>query len=134
MQLDVVVELPFLPSLPIVGNTSSRLYLAESVAAVIEVKSNIASQWDEALKTAEQLAQLQRQFGSSLSMGPPPGSRIPLFVVGYTGWAQMETVKEHLSNGPIDGILIIQTGIFINADTFGSIVGTGPWALWGLIA
>ena len=37
-QLDVVVEYPFAPSLPTVGSGQSRLYLAESAAAVIEVK------------------------------------------------------------------------------------------------
>ncbi len=37
-QLDVVVELTFFPSLPALGG-GSRLYLAEGVAAVIEVKS-----------------------------------------------------------------------------------------------
>ena len=38
-QLDVVVELPFLPSFPVAGAYTSRLYLAEGVAAAIEVKS-----------------------------------------------------------------------------------------------
>jgi hypothetical protein len=51
-QLDVVVEYPFAPSLPIVGAGQSRLYLAESVAAVIEVKSNLAGQWSQAVGTA----------------------------------------------------------------------------------
>ena len=44
-QLDVVVEYPLSPTLPSVGAGQSRLYLAESVAAVIEVKSDISSQW-----------------------------------------------------------------------------------------
>lgn len=46
-QLDVVVEFPFMPSLPLTGGGNSRLYLAESVAAVIEVKSNVAAQWNQ---------------------------------------------------------------------------------------
>jgi hypothetical protein len=44
-QLDVVVEFPFGPSLPMVGNEKSRLYLAETIAAVVEIKSNLANQW-----------------------------------------------------------------------------------------
>jgi hypothetical protein len=36
-QVDIVIEHPFLPSLPQPGG-KERLYLAESVAAVIEVK------------------------------------------------------------------------------------------------
>ena len=47
-QLDVVVEYPFAPNLPL-GAGSSRLYIAEAIAAVIEVKSDVAGQWDEAL-------------------------------------------------------------------------------------
>jgi len=63
-QLDVVVEYPFIPSLPIVGTGTSRLYLAESVAAVVEVKSDVAAQWSEVVHTARQLEPLQRQFGA----------------------------------------------------------------------
>jgi hypothetical protein len=56
-QLDVVVEYPFGPSLPLVGSdTASRLYLAETVAAVVEVKSTLPSQWNQVLET---LAKLQ---------------------------------------------------------------------------
>src|SRR5262245_28782154 len=49
-QLDIVIEYPFLPSLPSLG--MQRLYLAESVAAVIEVITNVYSQWGEVQKTA----------------------------------------------------------------------------------
>jgi hypothetical protein len=60
-QLDVVVEYPLLPSLPVVGNqASSRLYLAEGIAAAIEVKSNVASQWSEVVSTATKLAPLDQ--------------------------------------------------------------------------
>ena len=41
-QLEVVVEYPLLPSLPVIGQGSSRIYLAEGVAAAIEVKSDVA--------------------------------------------------------------------------------------------
>jgi hypothetical protein len=56
-QLDIVIECPFLPSLPSLG--MRRLYLAESVAAVIEVKSDVASQWDEVQRTAMKVKQLR---------------------------------------------------------------------------
>src|SRR5690242_12312013 len=60
-QLDVVVEYPFAPSPPsVAGSSPTRLYLAESVAAVIEVKSNIAAQWRQAAETAAKLAPLRR--------------------------------------------------------------------------
>src|SRR5215216_3617373 len=48
--LDLVMELPFAPNFPMPA-ADQRLYLAESVAAVIEVKSNLSSQWAEVEKT-----------------------------------------------------------------------------------
>jgi hypothetical protein len=133
-QLDVVVEFPFMPSLPLTGSGNSRLYLAESVAAVIEVKSNVAAQWDQALRTASQLAPLQRRFGAQMIMGSPPTPNIPLFVAAYTGWNQLPTVVQNLaSTNQIDGVLVINAGIFVSSSRFGSVQATGPWALWGLI-
>jgi hypothetical protein len=131
-QLDVVVEYPFSPSLPSVGGTT-RLFLAEAVAAVVEVKSNISSQWDEAVRTADQLSPLERTFGASMTFGPGPSARIPLFVAGYTGWAKLETAAEHLNEHPnIAGVLIIESGIFVGSSDFRHRV-TGPWSLWALI-
>jgi hypothetical protein len=132
-QLDVVIEYPFAPSLPIVGSSTTRLYLAESVAAVIEVKSNIASQWNEALNTARALHPISRSFGSTMTMGLT-FQHIPLFVVGYTGWKNYETVQSNLANATeIAGVLVIDEGIFVASPEFGITVATGAWSLWGLI-
>ncbi len=68
-QLDVVVEYPISPSLPVTGGSATRLYLAESIAAVIEVKSDVAKQWQQAQQTASQLAPLQRAFEARMTMG-----------------------------------------------------------------
>jgi hypothetical protein len=69
-QLDVVVEYPFSPTLPSVGGTgTTRLYLAEGIAAVIEVKSNAMSQWKEAVHTASLLAPLKRSFSAAMTFG-----------------------------------------------------------------
>ena len=132
-QLDVVVEYPFMPSLPIVGGGTTRLYLAESVAAVIEVKSDVAAQWDEAVATATKLEPLRREFGATMTMGPAPLDRIPIFVAGYHGWKQVDVVKSKLGEAPIDGILVIDPGIFVSTGHFGGITATGSWSLWGLI-
>jgi hypothetical protein len=70
-QLDVVVEYPFAPSLPAIGSGKTRLYLAESVAAVVEVKSNVASQWEEVVRTAAQLASIAPVFSDSHHYGQP---------------------------------------------------------------
>jgi len=133
-QLDVVVEYPVSPSLPSVGSAESRLYLAESVAAVIEVKSNVSTQWSEAVRTAQQLSPLRRSFKSTLTFGHAPTARIPLFVVGYTGWATLETLTSHLNaDAEVAGILVIDAGLFATNKNYYDISATGPWALWALI-
>lgn len=50
-QLDVVVEFTFLPSFPALAS-EPRLYLAEGIAAVIEIKSDLQRQWSEVERTA----------------------------------------------------------------------------------
>ena len=133
-QLDVVIEYPFAPSLPSVpGDT--RLYLAEGVAAVVEVKSNAANQWHEAERTAAQLAPLRRSFWATTTYGSIELETIPLFVAGYTGWKTVETVKEKIEeNSDVAGVLIIDHGLFVSSPKYGGVVATGAWSLWGLIS
>jgi hypothetical protein len=134
-QLDVVVEYPWIPSLPIVGQNRPRLYMAEGIAAVIEVKSDVASQWNEVRHTSYQLRSLVRQYGTGITMGPEPPPRVPLFAVGYTGWKTLASVEAHLAEGVVDGILVIDVGIFASADYFRRIrVPEGPFSLWCLIS
>jgi hypothetical protein len=133
-QLDVVIEFPFGPSLPIVGGTTSRLFLAETVAAVIEVKSNIQKQWNEAVSTAKQLYPLTRSFGTAMIMGKN-FPKIPLFVAGFKGWKEVETLKDKIASTPeISGILVIDRGIFVSSPEFAGVAASGPWSLWALIA
>jgi hypothetical protein len=134
-QLDVVVEFTFLPSLPAVGG-STRLYLAEGVAAVVEVKSDLAKQWNEVQATASALRTLERQFHvpGFTPYGPPP-KQIPLFAVGYTGWRQLDTVREKAGAGVVDGLLVIDSGLFSTRSDFpNGLWAQGPLALWGLIS
>jgi uncharacterized protein DUF6602 len=145
-QLDIVVEYPFVPSLPIVAGQSPRLYLAEGVVAVIEIKSNIASQWKEVEATARQLAVLSRNYDypSGVSFGPRAGEKIPLYAVGYTGWKAFETVKQHVKPGNgINGVLVMEQGHFIGQyefldhknkpQPFKYEAKNTSMALWGLI-
>lgn len=133
-QLDVVVEYPWIPSLPVVGSNRPRLYLAEGIAAVIEVKSNIASQWEEVERTSKQLKKLERRYGSGMTSGFRPPKQIPLFAVGYTGWKTLSTVQERLGDGLVEGILVIESGIFVSVPVFQGVTAQGDWSLWGLIA
>jgi Domain of unknown function (DUF6602) len=132
-QLDVVVEYPLLPSLPAVGG-QPRLYLAEGVAAVIEVKSDLAGQWGEILQTVKALHTLQRTFAASLTFGGPrPSNTIPLFAVGYRGWSKLETLQQHLAGSGVDGALVIESALFAAQPSQRVTLATGPAALWGLI-
>lgn len=137
-QLDLVVEYPFAPSLPLVAG-ETRLYLAEGVASAIEVKSDLKDQWPEVVRTARKLRTLERRFesvgygGDSLP-APPPTPWVPLFAVGYDGWKNASTAREHLmiakEGPPLDGILVLKHGIYVDRTfTF-----EGDMSLWGLVA
>lgn len=129
-QLDVVIEYPFAPNLPIGSGQPTRLYLAEAVAAIVEVKSDLAGQWEEAKRTANAVAPLRRNFALSMSMGQEPSLSLPTYVVGYTGWKKIETLQAKLAECPaIAGILIIEDGLFCAKDMHGA----GPPGLWAFI-
>lgn len=135
-QLDVVVEFTFLPSIPSIGS-APRIYLAEGVAAVIEVKSNLQSQWGEVIATAEKLKKLKRQFEPpGFTPYGKPSESIPIFAVGYTGWKNIETVQEKTNSAIVDGILIIDQGLFSTRKDFpnGLWINDGARSLWGLIS
>lgn len=133
-QLDVVVEFTFLPSVPALGG-GPRLYLAEGVAAVVEVKSDLSKQWAEVEVTASALRPLRRQFQAPgfTPYGPPP-AQIPLFAVGYTGWKQLNSVKERANAGIVDGVLVIDHGLFSTSSTYpNGLLVEGSLSLWGFI-
>jgi hypothetical protein len=134
-QIDIVVEYPFFPSLPIVGPMKPRLYLAEGVGAAIEVKSNIAAQWSEVASTAAQLAPLRRVGApGGMKVGLPGTGHVPLFAVGYTGWKKLDAVEAHLRPGFVEGILVIDSMIFASTDEFlGARFDEDAGALWAFI-
>jgi hypothetical protein len=132
-QLDVVIEYPFAPSLPAIGSAKTKLYLAEGIAAVIEVKSDLRAQWNEVQSTAKQLAPLRRYFSARMTAGRDVDCHIPLFAVGYVGWQKIETCERKLAECPgLAGILIISPGLF-SSKSYGP-SASGPWSLWALIS
>ncbi len=136
-QLDGVVEFTFLPSIPALGASDPRIYLAEGVAAVIEVKSDLSSQWSEVVDTATKLRQLNRTFQvPGFTPNGPPMAHIPIFAVGYTGWKKLETVQEKANSGVVDGVLVIDEGLFSTRKDYpnGLWTSDGPRSLWALIS
>ncbi len=92
-QLEVVIEYPFSASFSLFDPSGVRVYLAEAVACAIEVKSNLADQWNEVVLTANQVSKLSRSYSGALSFSEDDGApgidiihghidTIPLFAQG----------------------------------------------------
>ena len=94
--VDIVIEFANTLSFALRAG-SERLYLAESICAVIETKSDLSSQWSEVQEKARKLFCLERQLGATGTIGRAPPRKIPMFVVGYQGWANAETAKLRLN-------------------------------------
>lgn len=135
-QLDIVIEYPFGPSLPAVSSSDIRLYLAETVAAVVEVKSNLASQWTEVEHTASELSRLNRDLQHTMHMGRRVPVKIPLIAVGFKGWQTIKTLKRRLEETPfVAGILVLDSQLFLSREPFvRGAEETGDFALWAMIS
>jgi hypothetical protein len=126
-QLDIVVEFPFFPSFPTLGG-AERLYLAESVASAIEVKSDLAAQWSQVEQAVEQLWKIRRRWRAQIdfsngafSVSAPVGggaseSQIPLFALGFVGYSSVESLEARLrataEEKRPDAVLVLDTGAY----------------------
>jgi hypothetical protein len=122
-QLDIVVEFPFLPSFPTVAG-DERLYLAESAAVVIEVKSDLTGSWDDVLHSAAKVGPIRRSWIAHEATDPEgqtdkfdsSSSRIPFLVVAYRGPRKASALEALCKQTPIceppDGILVIESGAY----------------------
>jgi hypothetical protein len=129
--------MPWAPSFPLPTGGGLRLYPAEAVGTAIEVKSDIAAQWDEVVRKANTLAMLRQQLGGAsvddstgaetVMVHPPQDEPIPFYAVGYEGWKTPERVKEHLQDTPLDGILIIKPQIFAWSDRKEHLARVAEW-------
>jgi hypothetical protein len=141
-QIDVVAEFPFFPSFPTPGAVE-RLYLAESVSFALEVKSNLAGQWDEVETTAKAVLPLRRRWSGHLGLerdrlqlASASTSRIPFVAIGFTGPKNVETLERRLcetndSRRP-DGALVLQSGVYVSLLT--NIRATGAYGLFAFCA
>ena len=130
-QIDIAVEYPFIPSFPMPA-TEERLMLAESVAVVLEVKSDLSAQWSEVVATTEKVKALRRQMNPTLVIGRPPPATIPCIAIGYHGQKTLEGLAQRLNTTPEhrrpDAALVIESGCFVG---FG-MEATGPVGLYAL--
>ena len=123
-QLDVIVEWPFFASFPAPLGIN-RLYLAESTAFVIEVKSNLSSQWAQVEASAHKLHPLLRSWqahialnraGTDFEFGGASESRVAFTTVGFTGCKTGKLLQEKRLASPEDSrpdsALVIETGAY----------------------
>ena len=121
-QCDVVIEYANSISFPILAG-SPRLYLAEGVCAVIEVKSDVSSQWTQVKESHIALEPIERNLETNISIGDIP-KKIPHFAVGYRGWKQIEKLKEKSEEQNLDGILVLDSGLYYGKKYNGTGVGS----------
>lgn len=115
-QVDAVFEKPFSLSFPISSDTN-RLYLADSVAAAFEIKSNLYQQADASMAKVAEIKTLLRK--------PTEGPIIlydeifvPVFVIGFKGYKKIDSVLEKFfpnarAADQVNGVLIIEDGVFV---------------------
>jgi hypothetical protein len=132
-QVDVVIEMPFGPSFPMPAGID-RLYLAESVGAIVEVKSNLSAQWGQVTSTVRQVRPLERKITSYMSFGGPSIKKIPIYAIGYVGYSSIESLVKKMSetepDEKPDAALVIEGGFYYGL----GLEATGPLALYALIA
>ena len=130
-QVDVAIEYGFVPSFPM-PSTDERLLLAESVALVIEVKSDLSAQWPEVRSTTESVRRLKPQLNPVMFFGQGPPDRIPIVAVGYRGHKTVSSLRNRLDTTPAeerpDAALVIESGSFCG---FG-VTKQGPLGLYAL--
>jgi len=130
-QVDIAIEFGLVPSFPMPAS-EERLLLAESVAMVIEVKSDLVAQWSDLERTTERVKTIRRSMGATMTFGGGPPEGIPVVAVGYTGHRTLDGLDRRLRDTPEarrpDAALVIDSGCFVG---FG-IKATGPLGLYGL--
>ena len=137
-QLDIVIELPFTPSFSFIASTP-RVYLADTIGAVIEIKSNLkgyltgAKQGNAEKKLItgsgnyEPLKRLERDVMvvDSKTRQLMKSKTIPAYVVGYKG-QKKDTLRKHLNKlnrvgktearDVVRGILQLEPPIFVGSN------------------
>lgn len=139
-QVDIVLEYAHGFSFPMLSG-GPRLFLSENVAAVIEVKSDVAGQWDEVCETATKVKNLERKFAhqrftefvSGIQSGAINAneqtlrllqqatkntkgkgeSKIPFYAIGFNGWKKKETIEQKVQSSNVDGVFVVKEKISV---------------------
>lgn len=162
-EVDIVLENGHAPNLPMVDGETSRLHFAEGVGAALEIKSNLSGQWIQAKETAQKVKVIKRKFAGATFSAPgkphiiqvptsfknpspnmprmkgnpyPFSTRIPLFLVGYTGWTGLDTLESKFAEDEdlFAGILQIHPPIYVGSKHLSGQSVAGPWSLLCFLA
>jgi hypothetical protein len=124
LELDIVVEFPFWPSFPNPGG-SERLYLADSVAFVVETKSDLVGQWTQVEDSVAKVRPLRRFWRSHVSTAEgalglvgPSQSRVPFVAVGFLGHRTADSLGDRMATTEEerrpDAALVIESGAYVS--------------------
>ena len=113
-----MAEYPLMCSFP-QHEKAPRLFLAETVAVAIEVKSNLQAQWSEVLRTARQVKRLRRQFkrdaklADAAHLASVAGNHEPKHAAQLREISRgMEAEANALPSGPGENIPLYVVGYF----------------------
>lgn len=130
--VDIVVEQPMSLSFPMSGPSQDRLLMAESVAMVIEVRSDLSRQLADISTRVKSVKRLQRRLRPRVPGAIIPPPTIPVIGVGYTGFENSERLrgrrKAISSDYRPDALLVLDPGLF---DGFG-MAAQGAVSLYSL--
>ncbi len=131
-EVDIAVVHPNAPSFPMSGPSQDRLLMAEGVAMVIEVCSDLSSQLAAIGSTVRRIRRLRRRTDQLVTPGRRFPDRVPVVAVGYGGFQDFERLRRRLGSISEDyrpnGTLIVEPGLF---EGFG-IRARGAVALYAL--
>ncbi|OLF54511.1 DUF6602 domain-containing protein [Pseudomonas chlororaphis] len=136
-QVDIVLECEQSFSLPITSG-KQRLYFADTVAAAIEVKSDLRKQKVEAFAQSDAVQQLQRKKSQKESIHHNE-YLVPSYIIAFQG-AQPDTIAKWLfeecrgkgQNYPT-GILCLDPAYFFSFEPSGNYEATGDSAIFAFL-
>lgn len=122
-QIDTVIEQPFSLSFP-VATDLNRLYLADTVGAAFEIKSDLYVQGTDALKKIKEIRALTTRAVQPREVVKYDLVQIPAFIIGFKGHKTLDAVEQKFID-PLDklspnGVLVLESEIFYGRSAGGS--------------
>lgn len=113
-QIDAVIEQPFSLSFPVVSETN-RLYLADTVGAAFEIKSNLDVQGKDALNKIREIRSLRQHDIQDGMVIKYDRHMIPSFIIGFKGPKTIDSLEKFID--PLDalapnGVFVIESALF----------------------